>query len=239
MDKDPKGPRQKPPQGLFSGGGQAPSEPPPYDPHTAATPVPSIAGMSFPPEVAEAYGRQGAHEVVLEDLEDARNSVSAEAPRSSFPPPLGQSEGHDAWTVEHMHRQSTIPPVRHDDVDRLRELAAMHLPPAAVPSDDFMGNALDLVDRSRPSQQLDLVGEMEDLYALDDYAAAKARIFDRNERPSKAARITGASNSTGPFSWYSGMARRIRRGAGGGRAGAPRAGAPGCSSPRCRKPARS
>jgi hypothetical protein len=110
---------------------------------------------------------------VLEDLEEARHSADDDdRPRSSFPPPLGQAEGHDAWTVEHMHRQSTVPPVRHDDVDRLRELAVLHLPPNTVPSSELMGNALDLVDRSRPSQQLDLVGEMEDLYALDDLTGA-------------------------------------------------------------------
>ena len=50
MDKDPKGPLKKPPQGLFSGG-EAETSPEPYDPHTAATPVPGIAGISFPPEM--------------------------------------------------------------------------------------------------------------------------------------------------------------------------------------------
>jgi len=171
VDKEPKGPRQKPPQGLFSGGGATPSVDD-YDPHTAATPVPGVGGAGRMPETP-TYRPPGAHVAVLEDLEEARNSVDVDdRQRSSFPPPLGQAEGHDAWTVEHMHRQSTVPPVRHDDVDRLRELAALHLPPNNVPSSELMGNALDLVDRSRPSQQLDLVGEMEDLYALDDLTGA-------------------------------------------------------------------
>src|SRR4029079_8776684 len=81
------------------------------------------------------------------------------------------SEGHDAWTVDRMSRQSTVPPVRSEEVDRLRELA-VRSSPRPEPIDGEDGNAFDLVDRSRPSQQLDLVGEMEELYALDDLTGA-------------------------------------------------------------------
>lgn len=110
-----------------------------------------------------------------EDIEDLAEfddfevtSPGAPLP-SSLPPPLGQSEGHDAWTVDRMSRQSTVPPERHDDVDRLRELSA--LPLGDLPL-DLAGGALDLVNRSRPSQQLDIIGEMEELYALDDLSGA-------------------------------------------------------------------
>ncbi|MFI5308794.1 MAG: hypothetical protein ACHQ53_15665 [Polyangiales bacterium] len=108
----------------------------------------------------------GAEEVVLEELVEH----AKEGGKSSFPPPLGQSEGHDAWTLERMSRQSTVPPVRSEEVDRLRELATRSsLRPEPVAEE---GDALDLVNRSRPSVQLDLVGEMEELYALDDLTGA-------------------------------------------------------------------
>lgn len=93
---------------------------------------------------------------------------------STNPPPLGHNEGHDAWTSQHMNRQSTIPPIRVEDVDRLRERAMrFSLRPQPVSSPlAGKGSALDLADRARPSQQLDLVGEMEELYALDDLTGA-------------------------------------------------------------------
>ena len=47
---------------------------------------------------------------VLADI--AANAPRSPPPTSSFPPPLGQSEGHDAWTVDRMSRQITVPPVR-------------------------------------------------------------------------------------------------------------------------------
>jgi hypothetical protein len=69
-----------------------------------------------------------------------------------------------------MSRQSTVPPVHSDEVDRLRELAVRSsLRPRPG---DGGGDAMDLVNRARPSQQLDLVGEMEELYALDDLSGA-------------------------------------------------------------------
>jgi hypothetical protein len=126
--------------------------------------LPSGLGVSlFPPASGPPVG---AEEVVLEDL--AQNPIARTG--SSFPPPLGHSEGHDAWTLERMSRQSTVPPVRSEEVDRLRELATRSsLRPEPTLGE---GDALDLVDRSRPSQQLDLVGEMEELYALDDLTGA-------------------------------------------------------------------
>jgi hypothetical protein len=109
----------------------------------------------------------------LDEIQDEFDDFETTPPGgelpSSLPPPLGQSEGHDAWTVDRMSRQSTVPPERRDDVDRLRELSA--LPLGDLPL-DLAGGALDLVNRSRPSQQLDIIGEMEELYALDDLTGA-------------------------------------------------------------------
>ena len=103
--------------------------------------------------------------MVLGEIE----SNTKERSPSSLPAPLGQSEEHDAWTMDRLSRQSTVPPVRHDDVDRLRRMSAMKLDDEPAVEG---GGALDLVDRSRPSQQLDLIGEMEELYALDDLTGA-------------------------------------------------------------------
>jgi len=129
-----------------------------------------LISFSFPPE--DAGPVPGAEEVVLQDIvENSRRRAAT----SSFPPPLGQSEGHDAWTLDRMSRQSTVPPVRADEVDRLLALSVR----GSVSPEDLQGiedmgegDALDLVDRSRPSVQLDLVGEMEELYALDDLTGA-------------------------------------------------------------------
>jgi hypothetical protein len=126
--------------------------------------------VSFPPDTETT----GSEEVVLADI--AAN-LPRHRPSSSFPPPLSDAEGHDAWTLGRMSRQSTVPPAQNEEMERLRALSARltQAPPrspdldTAPPSD---GGALDLVDRSRPSQQLDLVGEMEELYALDDLTGA-------------------------------------------------------------------
>jgi hypothetical protein len=126
---------------------------------------------SEPPAITQPITQRAApleqsfEELLIDDIE--ANPV-ARAP-SSLPPPLGQSEGHDAWTVDRLSRQSTVPPVRRDDVDRLRELSAL---PLGEQSLEIRGGALDLVNRSRPSQQLDIIGEMEELYALDDLSGA-------------------------------------------------------------------
>ena len=122
------------------------------------------ATFSFPP--ASDSPPPGSEELVFEDLE--RTDPPA-AGKSSLPLPLGPAEGHDAWTMDRMSRQSTVPPVRRDDVDRLRELSA--LPLGDMRSDAF-GDALDLVDRSRPLLPPDLISEMEELYALDDLTGA-------------------------------------------------------------------
>ena len=176
MSKREKDPSTKPPQGAFSSD-RSKAPPPqaaPRVPRPEPEPekqdeqrLPSGLGVSlFPPNTGPP---PGSEEVVLADIaaNDARRPGT-----SSFPPPLGQSEGHDAWTVERMSRQSTVPPVRSEEVDRLRELAVRSSLLPEPLDDDGEGDALDLVERSRPSQQLDLVGEMEELYALDDLTGA-------------------------------------------------------------------
>jgi hypothetical protein len=107
-----------------------------------------------------------------EDALDFDDIDSKEEPTARGPlaPPRVPRIGHDAWTKDRMSRQSTIPPVRRDDFDRLRELSALPLgePPTGV----ARGGALDLVDRSRPLSPPDVVSEMEELYALDDLTGA-------------------------------------------------------------------
>jgi hypothetical protein len=120
--------------------------------------------ISFPPPSGNPPA--GAEELVFEDLGFDDEPTA----KSSLPSPLGQAEGHDAWTLDRMSRQSTVPPVRRDDFDRLRELSAL---PLGEGSDEaWGGGALDLVDRSRPLLPADLVSEMEELYALDDLTGA-------------------------------------------------------------------
>jgi hypothetical protein len=118
--------------------------------------------ISFPPP---SDLPTGAEVLVFED--DPHEEPTARAP---LPPPLGTAEGHDAWTLDRMSRQSTVPPVRRDDFDRLRELSALPLGEAG--GGVARGGALDLVDRSRPLSPPDLVSEMEELYALDDLTGA-------------------------------------------------------------------
>jgi hypothetical protein len=116
----------------------------------------------------------GADALVFEDDDgfdvDVRDDQEEPTARGPLAPPRAPREGHDAWTKDRMSRQSTIPPVRRDDFDRLRELSALPLgePPTGV----ARGGALDLVDRSRPLQPSDVVSEMEELYALDDLTGA-------------------------------------------------------------------
>ncbi len=165
MAQGPKDRNKTPPQGTFGGhkppvGADVPVITKPVG--TRQTSGPVLPGLSFPPPSARPP--LGSEEVVLNDIESNQSERSA----SSLPPPLGQSEEHDAWTMERLSRQSTVPPVRHDDVDRLRKLSATNLEVSTLET----GGALDLVDRSRPSLQLDLVGEMEELYALDDLTGA-------------------------------------------------------------------
>jgi hypothetical protein len=158
-------PKPPAPQGAFSAREPRPAEPvlprrPAAEPkppvvHEAPVPPARVPSVQFDEEP-------------LDDFSDFETSPGMPLP-SSLPPPLGQSEGHDAWTVDRMSRQSTVPPERRDDVDRLRELSA--LPLGDIPL-DLSGGALDLVNRSRPSQQLDILGEMEELYALDDLTGA-------------------------------------------------------------------
>jgi hypothetical protein len=129
-------------------------------------PVQDAVNVNGPPPPARP---KYAHlDDIQDEFDDFETTPGSKLP-SSLPAPLGQSEGHDAWTVDRMSRQSTVPPERRDDVDRLRELSA--LPLGDLPL-DLAGGALDLVNRSRPSQQLDIIGEMEELYALDDLTGA-------------------------------------------------------------------
>lgn len=183
MAEPPKPPAKKPPQGAFTSGARYPAVQPPRPRAPEPDDEPEIelegeplesAGVSFPPDLQNTAGSE---EVVLADI--VANQPRAR-PSSSFPPPLGQAEGHDAWTLGRMSRQSTVPPPQAEEVDRLRALSAQigsNRPDSPRPdmldtTPPSEGGALDLVDRSRPSQQLDLVGEMEELYALDDLTGA-------------------------------------------------------------------
>jgi len=132
--------------------------------------------ISFPPATIFP---QGAEELVFEE----------EPPTTRVPQPSpGVPDGHDAWALDRMSRQSTVPPVRRDDVDRLRELSAQPLREPVVGRSlrepvvggslrepvigGARGGAIDLVDRSRPLTPPDLVSEMQELYALDDLTGA-------------------------------------------------------------------
>lgn len=129
-------------------------------PNVDTLPSPRI---SFPPTSDHP---QGAQELIFEDEEPY------EEPTARQPPPPPRTEGHDAWTVDRLSRQSTVPPVHRDDVDRLRELSAQPLTDPTAALGGARGGALDLVDRSRPLSPPDLVSEMEELYALDDLTGA-------------------------------------------------------------------
>ena len=86
--------------------------------------------------------------------------------------PLDASEGHDAWTVNRLDRSSSPPPAMDAIEDETpRDRASGSAVDRALP-DDCEGGALDLVDKARPSQQLNLLGEMEDFYALGDFTSA-------------------------------------------------------------------
>lgn len=140
---------------------------PPHEPGSILPPPPGELEDERPtrPVSIDLDPIESAGEDLLDELQP---SEAPNAASSSYPEPLGHSEGHDAWTLERLSRQSTVPPVRTDDVDRLREMTMRSSPPPS----DLGGGALDLVDKSRPSQQLDLLGEMEELYALDDLTGA-------------------------------------------------------------------
>jgi hypothetical protein len=162
------------PQGTFSAREQKPAEPvlprrpaaepkPPLVHDVTTAPPARPPSLQFDEEAHETFGDDDE----IDEFADFETNPGQRLPSSL--PPLGQSEGHDAWTVDRMSRQSTVPPERRDDVDRLRELSA--LPLGDLPL-EMSGGALDLVNRSRPSQQLDIIGEMEELYALDDLTGA-------------------------------------------------------------------
>lgn len=200
MSADRKDDRKKAPTGLFSGGGarkpkrvedtRTPaggilipglgvprrddfdSEPPSVEVVEGATETDQHESILPPPGESPAERRARRVSIDLDPVvpedEGVLGDIQPSDPAGGSPEPLGQSEGHDAWTLERMSRQSTIPPVVTDDVDRLREMTLRSSPAP----ESFGGDALDLVDNSRPSQQLDLLGEMEELYALDDLTGA-------------------------------------------------------------------
>ncbi|HET8932747.1 MAG TPA: hypothetical protein VFN67_04865 [Polyangiales bacterium] len=149
------------PEGPPPAGAKNP-RPQPRPASPAAVELANGARLSFPPT---SDFPSGADALVFE--EDGQEEPTARGPLA---PPRVSGEGHDAWTSERMSRQSTIPPVRRDDFDRLREMSA--LPLADPPTGVARGGALDLVDRSRPLSRQDLVSEMEELYALDDLTGA-------------------------------------------------------------------
>jgi hypothetical protein len=154
------------PFGAFSSK-HKPTEEIPPGAHTKTTPKPP---RPEPPSKGATPISIPAHPVT--PPKSRRHPSSPNQSKSSFPPPLGVSEEHDAWTLEHVQRQSTVPPVRTEEVDRLREISA-HSEDSQPPAEDgTRGGALDLVDRSRPSERLDLIDEMEELYALDDLTGA-------------------------------------------------------------------
>ena len=123
--------------------------------------------LSFPPT---SDSPSGEDELVFDEVLDLHDIQEEPTARGPLAPPRVPRIGHDAWSSDRMSRQSTIPPVQREDVDRLRELSALPLtePPTGV----ARGGALDLVDRSRPLSPPDLISEMEELYALDDLTGA-------------------------------------------------------------------
>jgi hypothetical protein len=180
------------PQGTFSAREKKPAEPaaprrsveerPPQAPADSKPTLPPT--LNFEEDESETFGEDEAF------AEHEETPHAARMPSSL--PPLGQSEGHDAWTVDRLSRQSTVPPERHDDVDRLRELSALPLGDAPL---DARGGAFDLVNRSRPSQQLDMIGEMEELYALDDLTGALRQAeFILGRFPDNAQALRCAAN---------------------------------------------
>jgi hypothetical protein len=163
------------------------------------------ARISFPPT---SEFPTGAEELVFED--DPHEEPTARAP---IPPPLGQSEGHDAWTLDRMSRQSTVPPVRRDDFDRLRELSASPFGEREPPTGAARGGALDLVDRSRPLMPPDLISEMEELYALDDLTGAlrHAELILGRTPDSEQARRCAANCRSRLIQLYSSKIGRLDR----------------------------
>lgn len=149
------------PAGTFSSGQGLP----PAAPEPKPERVRPLPGLSFPPDTGSLA--QPTQHVVLENTGSGNEPAPQPSP-SEPAPALGKSEEHDAWTYERLRRRSTVPPVRREDVDRLPGVAPGSIPPLPLPG----GGAFDLVDRSRPSEQLDLLGEMEELYALDDLTGA-------------------------------------------------------------------
>jgi len=159
----------QPPRAEESGVGGIPPPPPERESPAGS----SLADIVMDLEDLNATGEWDASEFAMSAEEVVLDEIDANAgerPHDSHPPPLGYAEGHDAWSAERISRQSTVPPQAEADVRRLRELSAHRL--SEMPSATVGGGALDLIDHAQPSQELGLLGEMEDLYALDDLTGA-------------------------------------------------------------------
>lgn len=155
MAGDEKKPPTSSPQGAFSSGvPRAPDA----DPAARAR---RLSSNSIPRGLIPAT----PEEPVLDDIA-ANESLRQEIEE--------RGDGHDGWThgasVPPSAGTSTIPPPRSGEVERLRELSAQR--GGDMQLDVEGGGALDLVDHSRPSAELDLEGEMQDCYALDDLTGA-------------------------------------------------------------------
>jgi hypothetical protein len=104
---------------------------------------------------------------------------------------FGERHSHDAWTVDRLVRRSTVPPVDRESLDRILEDKAYQVTPSAAPrslpaplstpaTQPNLGEALDLVERSDRATDpptisgitADMVEEMEELYAVDDFTGA-------------------------------------------------------------------
>lgn len=151
MAGDKKTPPTRSPQGAFSSAG----------PGAGRSRRPSAQSI---PRGLISNAPDAPDEPVLDDI--AANETLRRERESDAP------DAHDAWSAQSNNSSggSTIPPPRSGEVERLRELSAQRI--SEVPPDTDAGGALDLVDHSSPSRELDLQGEMQDCYALDDLTGA-------------------------------------------------------------------
>ena len=104
---------------------------------------------------------------------------------------FGERPSHDAWTVDRIVRRSTSPPLDRESLERILEDRTYRSGPSGAPrslpsplstpaSEPSLGEALDLVERSDratdppsiPGITSDMVEEMEELYAVDDFTGA-------------------------------------------------------------------
>jgi len=127
-------------------------------------------------EVAEAFSSvsSASLELDLEGLEAEGILPSPSSPPREEPPKEDVEEFHDAWTVDRMARKS-VPPASGGMSSRPPPApgSSPAYPRAAPPAREGAADALDLVDRSRPSSvEIDLPTEMVDRYALGDFTGS-------------------------------------------------------------------